>query len=39
MSELDDFLTPTLDRQLEAEKALCTATQNLGWRCGQPKSQ
>jgi hypothetical protein len=22
MSELDDFLTPTLDRQLEAEKAL-----------------
>jgi hypothetical protein len=23
MSELDDFLTPTLDRQLEAEKALC----------------
>jgi ketosteroid isomerase-like protein len=23
MSELDDFLTPTLARQLEAEKALC----------------
>jgi hypothetical protein len=39
MTDLDDFLTPTLTRQLEAEKALITATRDRAWRCGQPKSR
>jgi hypothetical protein len=39
MSDLDDFLTPTLARQLEAEKALGNGDRNRSWRCGQPRTR
>ena len=32
MSELDDFLVPTLARQLEADQALVNGTRDRAWR-------
>jgi hypothetical protein len=32
MTELDDFLTPTLARQIEAEQALVNGTRDRDWR-------
>jgi len=39
MGDLDDFLTPTLARQLQAEEALCTATRPRGWGCSRPRTR
>jgi hypothetical protein len=39
MSEVDKFLSTTLDRLIQAEQALLNGDPARGWRCGQPRSR